>query len=162
MRTGENKNLLRIAEALQGIPCHLRVIGRLSREQASRLQACGVDFTAAEHLERQQMVQEYRDCDIMLLASLAEGFGLPILEAQATGRPVVTSSVPPMPEVAGEGACYVDPLCVDSIRAGLLRVRDDAAARQRWIAEGFRNVERFRPAVVARQYAALYEELMQC
>jgi len=50
---------------------------------------------------------------------------MPIIEANATGRPVITSNIGSMQEVAGEAACMVDPFDVQSIRTGILRVIED-------------------------------------
>jgi glycosyltransferase involved in cell wall biosynthesis len=84
---------------------------------------------------------------------------MPILEAQTVGRPVVTSNISSMPEVAGSAACLVDPYSVESIRAGVLRVIEDAEYRANLISAGFENTQRFKAETVARAYAELYAEL---
>ena len=97
----------------------------------------------------------------MVFVSLAEGFGLPILEAQAIGRPVVTSDLSPMRDVAGGAACLVDPRNVDSIRAGIRRVIKDSNYREGLVELGLRNVVQYQPQVVASRYARLYEHIAQ-
>jgi glycosyltransferase involved in cell wall biosynthesis len=82
---------------------------------------------------------------------------MPILEAQTVGRPVVTSNLSSMPEVAGTAACLVDPLSVASIREGVQRVIQDAPYREGLIAAGFENVKRFQAETVARAYGEVYE-----
>jgi glycosyltransferase involved in cell wall biosynthesis len=64
-----------------------------------------------------------------------------------------------MPEVAAEGACLVDPYDVASIRRGVLRVLDDASYRDFLVRQGFENIRRFEPRLIASQYARLYEEV---
>jgi glycosyltransferase involved in cell wall biosynthesis len=64
-----------------------------------------------------------------------------------------------MPEVAGKGACLVDPFDVQSIRQGIVRVISDAAYREQLIEEGRRNRERFSLETVARQYITLYQRV---
>jgi glycosyltransferase involved in cell wall biosynthesis len=81
---------------------------------------------------------------------------MPILEAQATGRPVVTSNILSMPWVAGEAACLVDPFDTASIRGGLTRVMGDPSYRAALVALGFENVKRFSAEEIARQYLELY------
>ncbi len=158
--TGKNKNLPRVAEALAGIPCHLQIIGRLDAEQEDALRAHNIDHTATDGLSDDAVAAAYRECDLVVFASTYEGFGLPIAEANAVGRPVVTSNVLSMPEVAGDAACLVNPFDVVSIRAGVQRVIDDAAYRGQLIERGFANAARFSAGAVALKYAELYEELL--
>ncbi len=97
----------------------------------------------------------------MILPSLHEGFGLPILEAQATGRPVLTSQLEPMASISGGAACLVDPTNSESIRSGLLRIIEDRSYRNDLVDRGFKNVNRFQLKNVARQYYELYIELLK-
>lgn len=157
--TKSNKNLERVAKALSGIPCRLVVVGPLSDGQSAVLHQCAIDYENHVGLSREALVAQYASADMLLFASTYEGFGLPIVEAQAVGRPVVTSNILSMPEVAGEGACLVDPLDVESIRTGVLRIIQDEECRSQLIETGFLNVERFRTAAVAQKYAALYREI---
>ncbi len=110
-------------------------------------------------LSDQELVAAYENADVVVFASVAEGFGLPIIEAQAVGRPVVTSNLSPMKEVAGGAACLVDPHKVDDIRAGMQRVIADAEYRHRLIQSGYENAARYSAAGVAAQYARLYERV---
>lgn len=157
--TKPNKNLERVARALEGIPCTLRIVGPLSGAQHAVLDRAGIRYTAVAGISDAQLVQEYRDCDMLVFASTYEGFGLPVVEAQATGRPVVTSNLCSMPEVAGGAACLVDPYDVQDMRRGILRVINDQAHREELVCQGLLNVKRFRPAAIAAQYASIYHEL---
>ena len=154
--TTANKNLERHAAALEGLDCEMTVLGTLTGEQSGCLRRHGIDFENVFGLSRAGVVEQYRRCDILLFASTDEGFGLPIVEANAVGRPVVTSRVSSMPEVAGDAACLVDPYNVASIRAGVRRVIEDCAYRERLVQRGFDNAGRFSVSAVAQQYAALY------
>lgn len=157
--TKPNKNLDRVAEALQGVPCHLRVIGSIPAPTAERLQRHGIDYSSVSGIADAELLEEYRQCDLLLFASTFEGFGMPILEAQATGRPVVTSNLSSMAEVAGTSACLVDPFDVQSIRAGVVKLIQDSGYREGLIEAGLENVKRFRPEAIAAQYADIYREL---
>lgn len=98
--------------------------------------------------------------DICLFASLYEGFGLPILQAQACEVPVITSNVSSMPEVAGEGAILVDPRSVDQISKALDRVLNDYTLKSELIKKGNENLKRFSWLKTAKQTAAVYMKVL--
>jgi glycosyltransferase involved in cell wall biosynthesis len=106
------------------------------------------------------MCTAYHEADILLFCSTIEGFGMPILEAQTVGRVVVTSNISSMPEVAGNGACLVDPLSISDIRNAIEWVCTSDDYRESLIQHGFENVKRFNPRTVARQYEAVYERVL--
>ncbi len=155
--TKQNKNLERLAAALEGLDVTLSVIGQLTDLQRSVLERHRVRYESRVGLSDAELRREYETCDMLAFCSTYEGFGLPIVEAQAVGRPVVTSRIAPMTEVAGDGACFVDPFDVSDIRTGIERVIHDQALRETLVARGLVNVERFRASTVARRYADLYE-----
>jgi glycosyltransferase involved in cell wall biosynthesis len=158
--TGGNKNIPRVAEAISGLDCHLDIVGKVSEAQREVLNRYSISWSEAWDLTDEEMAGRYRGCDIVVFASTYEGFGMPIIEGNATGRPVVTSNIGPMPEVAGSAACLVDPLDSSSIRQGILRVINDPAYRDCLIAQGFENVKRFSPEAIAAQYTAVYREVL--
>jgi glycosyltransferase involved in cell wall biosynthesis len=157
--TAPNKNIERLALALTGIDCRLQCLGRLSDSQRAALTAARVRYTEVSGLSSEAVLECYADCDVVSFASTAEGFGLPILEGNAVGRPVVTSNVSSMPEVAGGAACLVDPVDPDSIRAGILRVVEDATYREQLVARGLENAKRYRVDSIVSAYVSLYRML---
>lgn len=89
--------------------------------------------------------------------SLFEGFGLPVLEAQQIGVPVMCANNSALPEVAGDAALLVDPTDVEAIADAMLRLSRDEALRQRLIAAGYENVKRFSWEKAARETLAVLE-----
>ena len=130
----------------------LMLIGRLAVNTAAQA-ATVVD----KIIRYEKMLQEYCGCDALVFVSTYEGFGMPIVEAQAIGRPVITSDLEPMKSVAGGAACYVDPWDPSSIRAGLLQVLTEEYVRNNLIEAGYANATLYKPARIAKQYLALYQ-----
>jgi glycosyltransferase involved in cell wall biosynthesis len=159
--TTPNKNLERLATALSGMPAILDIVGELSSDQLEVLAKESIRFEQSVKLSGEEVRKKYENCDVLAFPSTYEGFGLPIVEAQAIGRPVLTSDLLPMREVAGQGACLVDPFNIHSIRTGLLRIINEDAYRDQLTGTGFENVKRFSLDTVTDQYVDLYRELLQ-
>ena len=155
----ENKNFERHLDAVSGLHCTFVIVGELTSYQRKLLKASNVDFKVISGLTNEEMLEQYQLSDILLFASTSEGFGLPILEGQAVGRPVVTSNIDPMSDVAGEGACLVDPYSSQSIRKGLKRIIENSQYRHELVSKGFENIKKFSPAAVAECYESLYREI---
>ena len=152
-----NKNLDRILEAVQGMNCRLDIVGELSDNQKTFIDRNGLDATVSYGLTRARIVEKYIDSDLVLFPSLYEGFGMLIVEANAIGRPIVTSNASPMKEVAGGAAALVDPLDVGSIREGILKIVRDETFRKELIDKGLVNVQRFQIETIIKNYIRLYE-----
>jgi glycosyltransferase involved in cell wall biosynthesis len=158
--TAPNKNLDNLIEAAQGLPCKLKIIGRLGDKIVKSLERHSVAYENSSGLKEEHIVEEYRNADIVSFCSTYEGFGLPIIEAQAMRKPVVTSDLPPMSATAGDGAVLVDPYDIGSIRNGLRRLIDDEEYRQGMVESGIQNVKRFDGKALSGRYAAIYDRLL--
>jgi len=157
--TKENKNVLRLIEALEGVNCHLVIIGGDNKKIEEHLERYKVSFTWLQNLTDDELMEQYQKCDIVTLVSTIEGFGMPILEAQAIGRVVLTSNISSMPEVAGDAACFVDPFSVVSIREGILKVVENANYRKDLIEKGLMNIRRFELSKISKMYSDLYQHV---
>lgn len=100
----------------------------------------------------------YSAADLFVFPTLYEGFGIPVLEAQSCGTPVLTSNCSSLPEVAGSGAVYVEPYSVASIAEGMKRVLRDENLRQEMISLGLANVKRFSWESSAERLQEIVEE----
>lgn len=157
--TAFNKNINRLAEAITDIPCTLIIVGKLDELQKATLKKFGVNYLNKTGLTGDEMHQEYLEADLLTFVSTIEGFGMPIIEAQACGLPIVTSNYSSMPEVAGNAAVLVDPYDITSIKNGILTLINDEGLRIQLVKKGFENVKRFSKDKIIAQYAALYQEL---
>ncbi len=159
--TKHNKNIPSLIRSLENIPCKLIILGRLTEEQLNLLIRFKIDYENVYELPYNKVIELYQKADMLTYVSTYEGFGLPILEAQAIGRVVITSNVSSMPEVSADSALCVDPFDVQSIRQGILKLIQDADFREALIKKGCENVKRFSPDIIAKQYANLYWKVYQ-
>ena len=155
----DNKNLRRHAEALQGLNIHLRIIGEPSEADTLLLKQLKIEYSAQSKLTDVEMQHAYATSDFLLFASTLEGFGMPILEAQMVGLPVITSHIAPMNEVAGDGAELCDPFDVSNIRIGILKVLNNPDERKALGAIGLKNQLRFKPINAANMHWELYTQV---
>ena len=157
--TRPNKNIVRLAAALRGLSCELHIVGKTTPEIENAVKENGVPHRISVGLSQAELVKAYAECDLVAFASIYEGFGMPIVEAQATGRVVLTSDIEPMKGVAGGAAMLVDPFSVDSIRGGIERLCRDGALRRQFVERGRENAKRYRAEVIAKLYLEVYESV---
>lgn len=158
--TRSNKNLERVIQALNGIPCCLSIVGVLSEKQKELLIVNNIDAKVSSNLSDEEMIKEYQSADIISFPSLFEGFGLPVIEGQVVGRPVLTSILEPMRTVAGPNSILVDPESVDSIRNGFLTIINDKEKRDLCVESGLVNAKKFTTNFVVDEYCKIYNKML--
>lgn len=97
---------------------------------------------SVEKPTHEELLALYSSCRAFIFPSFSEGFGWPVVEAQACGAPVIASSVEPMPEVAGDGAMHADPNAPAAFADAYLKI-SDTEFRLALIERGYRNAARF-------------------
>ena len=102
----------------------------------------------------------YRLAGVFVFPSLYEGFGLPPLEAMASGTPVITSNVSSLPEVVGDAAILIDPYQPDAIADAMRRVLTDTALREDLRRRGLERVREFSWDRSVRRVREIYEEVL--
>lgn len=159
--TKANKNLPVLIEALEGLSCKLTIVGPLNKKQKLMLIDRKIEYENYYDVEFAEILNLYKQSDILTLISTYEGFGVPVIEAQATGRPVITSNIGPMPEVAGNAAILVNPYSVSEIKNSILKIIENDDLREGLIQKGLENAKRFRADAIAEEYCKLYKEILQ-
>jgi glycosyltransferase involved in cell wall biosynthesis len=159
--TGWNKNLSDVIKALDGIKCHLRIIGRLNEKYISLLNGMTISYSNVYDLTDENILKEYQNCDIVSFPSIFEGFGMPIIEGQAIGRVVITSNIPPMTEVGGKSVVYVNPFNVESMRNGFLKTINDENLRNIILKRSKENIQKFSLEKITDSYIKLYNDIMR-
>ena len=113
------------------------------------------------YLADEELRAAYANALVFCYPSLAEGFGLPMLEAMACGTPVLASNVSCLPEITGGHAELVDPLSTHAIAEGIQRLLDfTPEQREERIREGRAWAAGFTWQAAAAAYVGIYRELM--
>ena len=131
------------------------------QEFRGRCDALGIgDLVHIEpYLSDSELQNLYRRSRAVLAPSLTEGFGIPVLEAMASGTPVIASDATSLPEVGGQAAAYFNPRDLTAMAATLKHVLDNPDKQQRMIALGLAQANKFHPEVVGRQIQSFWDEL---
>lgn len=173
------KNISRMVEAYaaSGSPRPLVLVGGLGWQydrdvetlEDERLRSWRID---GSHIRPERRVQRLpyvplaalfnliRGARAVLLPSLYEGFGLPILEAMLLGTPTITSNTSSLPEVAGNASLLVDPYRIDSIRDAIRTLDADADLRAELVERGRKRAEFFSPERHTERVKAVYERFL--
>jgi glycosyltransferase involved in cell wall biosynthesis len=159
-----HKNAARLIEAFAQVPHGVLVVPGYSTGYEDELQAQIEDAGLSERVRLLGWVDDelldglYRAADCFVFPSLAEGFGLPVLEAMLRGAPVACSNATSLPEVVGDAALLFDPLDVDAIAVSVRRVLEDRELAERLRAAGLERAKRFSWDETARRTLASYRK----
>ena len=158
------KNVSRLIEAYRraGVSRRLVLVGP-DGWQADRIRAEGARVPGVISLGYQppdMMARLMGDATALLFPSLAEGFGIPVVEAMAAGTPVLTASRGALAEVVGTAALTVEPDDVAAIADGIARLDRDPGLRIDLKAKGLARAQDYSPARHAARLLALYQQVV--
>lgn len=161
------KNLVRLLDAFDvavsnGLPHDLVMIVDAGSGHAgttlrhARSLRCSDRLHFLSSLDEADLIALYRGADLFVFPSLSEGFGLPPLQAMASGLPVLASDLPVMREILGDAACFVDPTDVAAMADGIVELVSDQAALARLVQAGHGRASRYTWPEAARRTLAVY------
>ena len=166
------KNLARLLQAVHQLRSsdpasdlqlvHAGPIGWLAQDVQATMNALKLNDVVRflGYIPAEDLPALYAASTIVIYPSLFEGFGLPVVEALACGAPVVTSNTSSLPEVGGNAALLVDPLCIDSIADGIATLWNNETMRAEMTRRGFLHAATYSWERTARETAAVYERLL--
>ncbi len=109
------------------------------------------------YLSDKELATVYQEASLLVMPSLYEGFGLPLLEAMSVGVPVVTSNISSMPEIVGDAAVLADPYSVDSIKEGIEKVLTDSELKSELSNAGYDQSKLFSWARATKETLLVFE-----
>ena len=162
----KRKNQLGILKALAKVKCTTTIVllGRAT-DYKEELDLFIRESGLNEHVifllnsSTDELQAIYQMAEAMVYPSYFEGFGLPVLEAQASGCPVITSNISSLPEAGGDGALYVDPENDSEIGEAVLKILSDKKFKAELIHKGIKNAARFSDKVVAANLMEVYRKV---
>ena len=159
-----NKNIPRLVEAFararqdSNLPHQLVLLGHRPVNKATALATEAV--VATGYVDEHSRNVLLKGAEMLVFPSTYEGFGLPVLEAQQAGVPVVCSTAASLPEVAVDAAIFFDPLSVDEIAKAIGQLAQNPALRETLRQKGFQNVKRFSWEQTARLTLQIYRKVV--
>lgn len=111
------------------------------------------------YVEDRQKPALFKNAFALVFPSLFEGFGIPVVEAMASGCPVVCSKTTSLPEVGGKAVLYCDPESIEDIERKMIEVVEDAKLRQELILKGKLQAAKFTKAKMAESTLKVYEKV---
>jgi glycosyltransferase involved in cell wall biosynthesis len=162
--TKKHKNIERLisAFATSHISEDIKLVftGQLTKQQQQLAVSYGCEkrVLSHQHLSELQLAAYYRGALGVVLPSLYEGFGLPVVEGMASGVPVLTSTVTSLPEVAGTAALLVDPYKTEAIASGIQQLVNDKKMRAQCIQQGLIRAQLFSWDKVAQKIQVVLDQ----
>lgn len=163
------KNLMRLMNAFEklkqteGIPHQLVLAGGKGWNSEDILEHTqkNPDILTIGYVTNAEKNVLYQNASLFAFPSLYEGFGIPPLEAMHFGCPVVCANAASLPEVVGDAAELVDPMEVDSIAAGMLRVLTDESYRMELVQRGYTQAKKFNWEDSANKLMQICREVLE-
>lgn len=157
--TGARKNLEATIQAMTGLHAKLLVIGKLHESQIELLNENRILYENYFDVSFEKIVESYNRAKIVAFPTFYEGFGLPVIESQVMQKPIVSSELPIIKEVGGEGVFYINPDDIESIKLAFYTLLENEDVYQRYIHLGLKNASRFSEKTIYPQYLELYRSL---
>jgi glycosyltransferase involved in cell wall biosynthesis len=168
-----NKNLPRLVKAALRANVSLVMVGKSLVDENVPNNPWTKDLIAVQELAKnnpqiirlgfvsdEDLVALYNIATVFIMPSLYEGFGLPVVEAMASGCPVITSLKGSLQEVAGEAAYIVDPNSIGSIAEGMQKIIGDRQLQKKLSGKGLEQAKKFSWEKTAEETNSVYQKVM--
>lgn len=152
--TNWNKNVENVIKACNN-NWGLIIVGPLTKTQLNLLNKHNIKYSNYVNVSEKNLLNLYVDCDVVTFCSYYEGFGMPIIESQAIGRPVITSKIQPLIEISNGSSILVNPNNTTEICMALKSILNSEKYEE-IVNKGLENVKRFNPIENSIKLLSIY------
>ena len=157
----ENKNLICLLKAIKDLNVKLTIVGSIDLYHKNFLLKNNIMFENHVGISDEDINKIYSRNDILVFPSLYEGFGMPIIEANYVGIPVITSNLSPMKEIARNSSLLFDPYKPYDLKNKLILLIKNSELRKKLIINGFINANKYQSYNIAKHFMKLYKQLIK-
>jgi len=154
--TEKHKNIENSLKALTGLTITLIIVGKLDKNCRDLIKRSNIKYKNHVNITNKKLNKIYKTCNILLMPSTYEGFGMPILEAQISSMPVITSDKEPMKNLAGKNALKVNPNKIFEIRKAIKKLINNDSYFNKLSRLGIINALKYEGKLVNKAYLNLY------
>lgn len=156
-----HKNIKKMLLSTEGLDISLTVVGEIENEIKKICRKAKINFKNYVGITDEKMKNLYKENDILLMVSNYEGFGMPIIEAQASGMVVITSKKEPMKSVGGKHALLVNPRKKSEIKKMLKKIINNEKLFMKLAKKGLINTYNYKSSIIVKKYYELYLKLFK-
>ena len=150
--TAPRKNLINVLYAIKDLNVKIVIVGKLRNEQKKVLAESSINYENYFDISTDKLIDLYKSSDLISFPSSYEGFGMPIIEANAAQIPIITGNIDILHEVGNNAAFYVNGENVDSIKNGIKQLMFNDTLRTELVSNGIENIKRFSEDNIYKQY----------
>lgn len=155
-----HKNLTNLIEACSKLnDVKLYIVGKIHERDIHLLRKYNIVYKNFTNTTNDVIEDLYLNSDLLTFLSLHEGFGLPVIEAQFHGLPVICSNIEPLTEIAGSGAIFLDPNKPSELRSMILKIQSNKVSLKKISLDGLENSKRFDIGAVSDNHLHVYRQV---
>ena len=147
-------------KALSGLKISLIIVGKLDKNCRDLIKVNNIKYKNFVNISNKKLNKIYKTCNILLMPSTYEGFGMPIIEAQISSMPVITSNKQPMKNLAGKNALKVNPNNIFEIRKAVKKLINNDRIFNKLSRQGIINALKYEGKIINKAYLNLYLKIL--